>query len=281
MAKKKTVALIDGDVFVYQVGLAVEKETDWGNGLWTLWADFDEAKQTLLSRIASIQEAIGADQLRFALSCPTEEGFRRSLEPTYKANRKDKRKPVVYSPLRNFLLEELGAIVRDQLEADDIIGVLATQPCDERRIIVSVDKDYLGVPGLFYKINDEFPEVKQTTVQDALLFHATQTLTGDRVDGYQGIPGVGPAKAEKILAGLKPSEFWPAIKAAYKEAGLSESVALTNARLARILQHGDYDIATGKIKLWTPFSNPAKPPKASVKKSPPTSAATKRSSSAR
>jgi DNA polymerase-1 len=264
-------------VFVYQVGLAVEKETDWGNGLWTLHADFDEAKQTLLARIASIQETLGADQLRFALSCSTESGFRREVCPSYKSNRKDKRKPVIYAPLRDFLLNERGAILRDQLEADDIIGVLATQPCDERRIIVSVDKDYNGVPGLFYKINDEFPEVKQTTVQDALLFHATQTLTGDRVDGYQGIPGVGPAKAEKILAGLKPSEFWPAIKAAYKEAGLSESVALTNARLARILQHGDYDIATGKIKLWTPFSAPVATPASTKKTAPsrPTSAATK------
>lgn len=275
MPKQKTVALIDGDVFVYQVGLAVEKETDWGDGLWTLHSDLGEAKQTLLSRIAHIQEAVGADELRFALSCPTDEGFRREISPTYKANRKDKRKPVIYAPLRAFLLEERGAILRDKLEADDIIGVLATQPCNERRIIVSVDKDYNGVPGFFYKTNDEFPEVKETTPAQAQHFHALQTLAGDRVDGYQGIPGVGPVKAEKILAGLKPSEFWPAIKAAYKEAGLAESVALTNARLARILQHGDYDIISGKIKLWTPLFNQAPLPNPAATKSPRTSAATK------
>lgn len=68
---------------------------------------------------------------------------------------------------------------------------------------------------------------------------------GDRVDGYYGVPGVGPKTAEKIL-GEPKANYWFVIKEVYKEAGLSEAVALQNARLAHILRHGEYDDKTNK-----------------------------------
>lgn len=279
MTKKKTVLLIDGDVFVYQIGLAVERVIDWGNDLWVNYSDLNDARETLITRVQSLIKQLGADQVRFALSCPTDEGFRRGICSTYKANRKDQRKPIVHAPLREYLLNEHDTLQRPNLEADDILGILATQPTDERRIIVSVDKDFAGVPCLFYRTNDPVPVLREVSPFDAAKFHAVQTLAGDRVDGYTGIPGVGPKTAEKILDGLKPEEFWPAIVKAYTDEGLKEEHALTNARLARILQHGDYDINTGVIKLWTP-SSPASARKGSVKKSPATSAVSKTSSTA-
>jgi DNA polymerase I len=255
--KQRTVLLIDGDVLVYQAGLSVEKITNWGDGLWTLHSDETEGRASLDRKIESLREALGGDEVRLVLSCSTDEGFRRRLCPTYKANRKDQRKPIIHGPLREYAIAHHAAITRPGLEADDILGIMATEPTTERRIIVSVDKDFKGVPCLFYRTCEDSPEVRQITREEATRFHAIQTLMGDAVDGYQGIPGVGPKTAEKLLAGVPVDALWTTIKAAYDKAGLSEEVALTNARLARILQHGDYDKKTGKIKLWTPQKSPS------------------------
>ena len=35
----------------------------------------------------------------------------------------------------------------DSLEADDVLGILATEPSNEERIIVSIDKDLYQIPG--------------------------------------------------------------------------------------------------------------------------------------
>jgi DNA polymerase I len=253
MPKVKTTLLIDGDVLIYQVGLAAECPINWGDDLWTLHADLGECKERLAGRISNLMEHLEGDSAIVALSCSTESGFRRALCPTYKLNRKDSRKPVVHKPLRDHLVETYDTILRDRLEADDILGVLATTPVKgERRIIVSLDKDFRGVPCLFYRTCEDEPKVEEISRTDAGRFHAIQTLMGDRVDGYTGIPGVGPVKAYKMLDGLEPHQWWPAIVKAYDAAGLCEEVALTNARMARILQHSDYNTKTGEITLWTP-----------------------------
>lgn len=257
--KTKTVLLIDGDVLVYQIGLAAEREIDWGDDVWTLHANFAECRDALTRKVASFIEALQADSAIFALSCPTPEGFRRAVCPTYKSNRNNVRKPIVHQALRQLLIDDYDTIIRDRLEADDVLGVLATMPVPgERRIIVSVDKDFSGVPCLFFRTNTDESSVVEITPDSARRFHAIQTLTGDRVDGYVGIPGCGPKTAEKIIAGVATDDLWPVIVKAYADAGLGEELALTNARLARILQHGDYNTKTGAIKLWTPPSLPSR-----------------------
>ena len=262
--------MIDGDVLVYQIGCALEKPIHWGDDIWSLHVDAREAKQRLDSDIADWKMLLRADEVIVALSCKTEEGFRRGICPTYKSNRKGVRKPVAHQALREHMIEAYSAVLWDGLEADDILGILATEPHVGERIIVSIDKDFKGVPSNAYNFRKDFEGVVTTVDEDAIKFHALQTLMGDAVDGYQGIPGVGPKSAEKILDGVAPADYWRVIVAAYVKAGLSEEVALTNARLARILRHGDYDTKTGKINLWVPPSNQA-PAKSSSKTAKPKS----------
>lgn len=250
----KPTILLDGDVFVYQVGLSVEKPTDWGDDLWTLHADFNEAKTLLNAKINRLKEVLEADEVRIALSCPTEEGFRRQLVASYKSNRTGNRKPIVHRPLRQYLIDELGATVAPRLEADDLLGIWATTKSKKPTILASIDKDFRGVPCEFYKLSQYGDNAARETITEeaASHWHALQTLMGDRVDGYAGVPGVGVKTAEKILSEVTDGNYWPVIKAAYEDAGLSEEVALENARLARILRHGGYNFRTNKIKLWTP-----------------------------
>jgi 5'-3' exonuclease len=71
---------------------------------------------------------------------------------------------------------------------------------------------------------------------------------GDATDGYQGLKGVGPKTAVKLLD--KHGWNWDGVVKIYKSKGLQEKHALLTARLAYILQNKDYD--KGKITLWTP-----------------------------
>jgi DNA polymerase-1 len=87
--------------------------------------------------------------------------------------------------------------------------------------------------------------VSEITEAEADRTHLIQTLTGDRTDGYPGCPGIGEKRAEAIADG-----GWSAVVESYEKAGLGEEYALTQARMAYILRHGDYK--RGTVRLWTP-----------------------------
>ena len=82
-------------------------------------------------------------------------------------------------------------------EADDLIGIWSNPD----RIVVSIDKDMLQLPCTHY---NPHRRTWQTVEEfDGLKFFYKQILTGDSADNIQGIYGVGPKKADKILADCK------------------------------------------------------------------------------
>lgn len=114
-------------------------------------------------------------------------------------------------------------------------------------IMVSDDKDLKTVPGKLYRpMADEQLEISEAEA-DKNFF--TQVLTGDATDGYKGIPGIGPKKAEAIL-GSRP--HWGAVEQAYIKAGMTRDDAIQQARLARILRWSDWHEEIQEIRLWTP-----------------------------
>jgi len=147
------------------------------------------------------------------------------------------------------------------LEADDVLGVLATNPhTEDDMIICSVDKDFKTLANVrFFDLNTE--ETTISTEEEARLFFYSQILSGDAVDGYKGCPTIGPKTADKILRPhLKsPADMWEAVVATYeKKAKLdrkeAEAEALVNARMARILRFQDWDQTEQAPILWQPPS---------------------------
>jgi 5'-3' exonuclease len=136
------------------------------------------------------------------------------------------------------------------LEADDVISILATdKQMDEETVIVSIDKDFKSVPGIFYDYNKG--EYHHPTEEEADNFHLMQTIMGDATDGFSGVPRVGPVGAKKLLD--KEGYTWETVVKAYEKAGLTEQDALTNAWMARLLRADNYSFRTNTIKkLWTP-----------------------------
>ncbi|MCA1995707.1 MAG: hypothetical protein LDL56_00590 [Armatimonadetes bacterium] len=247
----KTAVLIDGDIIAYQASAGVEVSTDDGDR----WTDFDGAARAVDVEIERIAEDVGADKI--VVSLTDRENFRKEVYPDYKANRAGARKPLALSAARAHMQVSRKAIIKPRLEADDVIGILATHRDvlgDYRRVIASIDKDLRGIPGLVYNWRKRDEGVVEVTAAKANGMFLMQTLTGDPVDGYPGLPGVGPVKARAILQGRRFAAAWAAIVEAYEAKGLTAEDALTQARLARILRAEDYDFSRKEPILWKPPS---------------------------
>ena len=245
--REKTTLLIDGDIIAFSSSAAGETPIDWGDGIWTLHCHFDDVYDACLSKIEGLMDKTEADDLIIAFSDDHE--FRKDLYPGYKSNREGKRRPMVLKAIKQKLAEDHESFIRPGLEADDVLGILSTSKkiIKGRKIIASIDKDFYGIPGLFFDWKDD--DLVEVSEEDADRWHLYQTLVGDSCDGYPGCPGVGPKTAEKIL---DKSCTWEAVVEAFEKKKLSEDEALLQARLARILRASDYNFKRKEPILWTP-----------------------------
>lgn len=245
--------LIDGDTVCYQIACAAEAPIDFGDGILCHHQDsLDAAKASLDTRIQGYQEVLDADDLIVALT--DGENWRKDIYPAYKSNRKDKPKPAYLADLRKYLHESYKVYQRPRLEADDCLGILSTgKMIVGERIIVSIDKDFLQIPGLLFNPNRAEEGIREISGAEADRWHMMQTLTGDSCDGYPGCKGIGAAKATKILDAVDPENWWDVIVALYR--AYSTEDPLTQARVARILRSTDYDYTKKEPILWTPSND--------------------------
>lgn len=260
--------LIDADIIVHRMAHVNQQAMEWDANTWSYFGDFGRAKAQFVTWLDDLMDKLWGDEVRLFLS-DSEANWRHGLMPGYKGHRASwqavallehgqlpadpgPQRPMLYKPLRRWLLEERQAIMEPSLEADDLLGLFGTAPLrtdDERPVIVTVDKDLRTVPGLHY--NPDKPEDGVTTVtqEEADYTHFYLTLVGDTSDGYKGCPGVGPVKAKQLLA---HSPTWTTVVQAYEKAGLTEADALQQARVSRVLQTGDFNFTTKEIRLWNP-----------------------------
>lgn len=246
--QKKKVLLIDGDILLYKIAMNNEVETHWGDDLWTLHSDAKICKADVDLVIDDLGASLEADDYVIALT--DSKNFRKDVLPSYKSNRKDKRKPLALKELREYVIKKHNGVVWDNLEADDVMGIMATEPTDEERIIVTIDKDLKTVP---CNLSVDGLNVERIPERLADYWFMIQTLTGDKVDGYDGVEGIGIKTAEKLIkkyTNVPLLDLWKIVKKIYVDKGYTEAEALQQARVARILRHGEYNKKTGKVKLW-------------------------------
>ena len=240
--------LIDGDILIYKIATQNEVPTHWGDGLWTLHCDENICKAEVDDQLLQLKENLEAD--KFIIALTDKNNFRKDILPSYKDNRKQKRKPLALPLLRQHCIDTYDTVIMEGLEADDVLGILATEPTNEDRIIVSIDKDLLQIPGKVSRDGKTFEVISE---DEANYWHMMQTLTGDSTDGYSGCPKVGVKTAQKILGDhiqVPLLDLWMRVLAAYAKVGYSTDEALAQARVARILRNTDYNKETGGIKLW-------------------------------
>jgi hypothetical protein len=238
--------LIDADFIVYKSCAANETEIDWGEDLITVVSNFSQAYDMVKRELNGIAAALGCfdDSILFFSDSIN---FRKSIDPDYKGHR-NRKKPCGYKRVINKLKTEYEVVVMPTLEADDALGIYATK--EEGHIICSPDKDMRQIPGQLYNLTDE---VVTITAEEGRKWHLIQAMSGDQTDGYSGIPGIGIKRAEALLEANGAT--WQTVVDAFAAKDLDESVALMNARLAKILQVTDYDFTNQEPRLWTPSSD--------------------------
>lgn len=249
-------ALIDGDIFAYKASFGNESVIPIGDDMVHLEANLAETEATIEHLIYSVKEKLGAQQIIVAMS-DDEKNFRKSIYEGYKRARNLVRKPLALSHAKKFIREKFDAKIKDALEADDVLGILATHPTlvKGKPVIVTIDKDLLQIPGRHFNPDKELKRMVSETQGNEQFY--MQVLTGDSVDNYPGCPGIGPKRAAALLDEAAALNFdhgvtWEAIIAAYKKAKLTEEDALIQARVARILRNSDYDFTRKEPILWTP-----------------------------
>ena len=250
----KTTILIDADILAFKVSQVNQTTYDWGDGEPTVHADYDKTCEQADEKIQQLKEDLDADEVAICLS-DDYMNFRKKILPTYKAQRTKSNRPELLYELKEHLFNNYKSYRKDTLEADDVMGILATHPSIIRgkKIIVSEDKDMKTIPGYLYNPNQSALGVQQISEHQANWFWMYQTLVGDRVDNYKGCPKIGEVKAEQLLEGIiHIEEMWPVVVETYESKGLTEADALVQARCARILRHTDYDFKKKEPKLWTP-----------------------------
>jgi DNA polymerase-1 len=269
MAKRKKVALIDADVLVYRAACVATEEIQWDEDTVSKNTNFSRAAQAAHAMVKAWTGAAGCSRARLLFSDRSRPraSFRYDLHPHYKANRKASDKPECLAEVEAWAMDRFDGHAYSGLEGDDALGIEATED-PGRYVIVSTDKDMLTVPGDTFII----PHGKGKTPKDGTAYHLTpfradynwfyQTLIGDSADNYKGAPGVGKVAAARILDGVQPDEMWETVLTAFQAqeekptwqrkfvTWSAYDEALLNARCARILRYGDYDL--NRVRLWTP-----------------------------
>jgi len=237
--------LIDADYIVYKSCAAAETEVDFGNDVILVTSNFSDALRATIGELTKIRDKFGsfADLILFFSDT---KNFRKKILPEYKGHR-NRKKPCGYKRVIKELYNSYEVILTPNIEADDALGIYATQ--HPGNIIVSPDKDMKQIPGKLYNLDEVFTITKEAGAK----WHLSQTLSGDQTDGYSGVPGIGVKRAEALFN--KKGYSWKTVVEAFTDKGLTEEDALTNARLARILTVDDYDFTKQQPKLWTPSSD--------------------------
>ena len=236
--------LIDTDFVAYKSAQACEECIDFGDDVVIAQSNFPETLKVFERELQKIKTAMMDDEIILYFSSP--QNFRKEIFPDYKGHR-NRRKPLGYKRLVNHCRDNYNVVIRDGLEADDSLGMDATKHPSTDNIIVSPDKDMRQIPGVLWDLTNDVEEI---TKEDGDRWHLIQALAGDATDGYSGCPGIGVKRASDILN--KHKTPWSAVCKAYEDKGLSDDDALMNARLAKILQHEDYDYEKEQVILWSP-----------------------------
>ena len=200
---------IDADSIIYRIAL----KTD---------IDLKQAMEYYDKAIEDIEWETCSTETKVALKGTG--NFRYGIAEDYKGQRKLKEQEEDPNPelteRRKELNEyaySLGHFKSDNCEADDIVSIWAQEAYDagEHYVIAHIDKDINGVPGWHYNFNKK--DFYFMDEEAAHKFFCLQLLIGDSTDNIQGLKGIGPKKAEKLLEGVAHKDLLEVVGNAWRE----------------------------------------------------------------
>ncbi len=201
--EQKPVFLVDGSSYIFRAYHALPSLSTH-SGLAT-GAIYGVAQ--MLTRLLNDYEL---DQVGVIFDAPGKT-FRHELYPEYKANRPEMPEDLAQQiPYIHSLTEAFGLPILSEagVEADDVIGTLATQAegLDQNVVIVTADKDMAQLVDtkicLLDTAKDEVIDVERVIQRygvPPLNIPDHLALVGDPSDNIPGVPGIGAKTATKLI----------------------------------------------------------------------------------
>lgn len=226
-------AIIDADSYFYRAALTCNELVEIQEGIFYEVYNLNRVREYLKEVFKNLTSKCNCDEYMLVTG-GIGKNFRIILNPDYKANRKKQSKPIMLEKVRELVFNEFPICYIPYLEADDTCRILMEE--DSNNVIVSPDKDLRTFAG---KVYDSYhDEVKYITPKQAEANFKRQLLTGDKVDGYNGVPKIGPATADKLLLkGVSIDD----IAQMYIDCGLGIEAFETTYNCAKILGKEDYN----------------------------------------
>jgi 5'-3' exonuclease len=196
------VAIIDADSILYQIAYMQPSPALCRKAL-------DDKMKEIMTNTGSIHGAV---------FIKGKDNFRYEVDAAYKGNRKDTIEPEVkdriedlYEYAKDFSIQSDGG------EADDYCGIAAELALNEgkRYVVCHIDKDLDCIPGWHYNFRKD--TMYYVEPEDGYRFLMMQILTGDATDNIQGLRGVGPKTAEKLINGVPNNLLWSRVIDIWKE----------------------------------------------------------------
>jgi 5'-3' exonuclease len=218
--------LVDADSMLYNV-VHAHRENEYDAE--EMYLDFNKQIDAVKWQIEDDGFDV-EDVIVFFTTC--RKNFRKTLLPSYKANRKPNEMMQTVSLFKSYviqMLEEDFVDVRysDTLEADDLVGIEAK--LISNGVVIAIDKDLRQIKGAHFnyykdKVKSEYGNTilvpfetptgyqimiekkayrgwSYTTEQEGYELLLKQCLVGDNSDNIKGANGVGAVKADKLLDG--------------------------------------------------------------------------------
>lgn len=237
--------VFDCETYIYKASTAckVLKQCETDRFIWGEYYDIRKG----LDYFNKVVEDIKANNLcdDIILVVGDVNNWRKEKYPTYKANRKDKEKPLMYELLLNELYNKYEVVSLPNLEADDTCRIIYedNKNYPTRKVLVSMDKDFKSFPCELY---DPLHNTKCTINKAQADYNLMkQIIMGDTADGYSGLKDYGEAKTIKFLDD-EPRTFED-VKELFKEKGqLKEYLPTLNQ--ATIVSIDRYNFDTGYVK---------------------------------
>lgn len=172
--------------------------------------------------------------------------WRKDYHPDYKANRKDKEKPVMYDIILNELYSNYEIVSLPNLEADDTCRIIYedNKGYPVRKLLVSIDKDFHSFPcELYDPLHDKQYVINQAEADYNLM---KQIIMGDKADNIIGLEGYGEVKTTKFLED-EPRTFGD-VEQLFKEKGQLKDFNV-NLNLVSMVSFNRYNFGTGEVKV--------------------------------
>lgn len=233
-------AIIDVDSFLYRASLNCKELVEIQDGIFYEVYNLHNALKYLANLGKELAQRTNCNEF-IMVTGGVGKNFRYFINPDYKGNRKKVAKPIMLDKVREQAFKKLPIVYTPNLEADDTCRILSEE--DKDNVLVSIDKDLTTFSSRLY--NPDTDNIRFISPQQADANFKRQLLTGDKCDGYNGIPGVGPATADKlILGGITVDD----IAQMYIDKGLEMEVFETVYNCAKIVGKDDYK--DGIINLY-------------------------------